>query len=260
MPPRYVLLLSLLLFSSAASAERTLEHYSLSFRSADELIPLVQPHIDPGDSLSGQAQQLIVRAEPARQREIARLVEQLDVAPRSLLIAVRTAADSQLERSGADATGRAGADGGSATVRIYRSENARRDDLEQRVRALEGRPAFIAAALSLPVSDRAVVIGRDRTGVSETTRFIELSKGFQAIAHLSGERVSIDISAETAEPSGGAIRGHQVITTVSGRLGEWIALGASRQSGASRGAGIARRSRDARGEHRSVWLKVEALD
>jgi hypothetical protein len=249
----------LMLSVGAVHAEKQLEIYPLSFRTAEELMPLLRPHAGPGTTLSGQGRQLIVRAEPTEQREIGALIKALDRTPRSLLISVRTASDGAGALSGGAVGGQIGGPHPHAELRVYRSESARGEQLRQMVRALEGRPAFIAQSVLVPVQQRAVFVG-EQTGVVERVDMLELSKGFSATAHLHGGQVEVAITAEHTDADARPMARHQVLSTLRGRVGEWLPLGAS-VSGSERSAsGLVHRSRDARRDSHQVWLKVDIAD
>lgn len=254
---RALILLALLLSAGAAYAEPILRTHRLGYQTAEALLPLLRPQLRPGETLSGQRDLLVLRAEPARQQEISALIQDLDRPPRSLLLSVRTSERADQSRQG----GEASVGTGGAGVRVYSSRDAARGGSEQQVRVLEGRPAFINAGVAIPVTDHAVVVGREQTGVAEQTRWLHLDQGFSALARVHGERVEIEIVARQAgaQSSTPAVTRHEVLTQASGRLGEWILIGASGESDRRSGRGLVHRSEDARRETRQVWLKVELL-
>lgn len=241
-----------LLLTLPASANQ-LELYPLTYRGAEEIIPLLEPVLPPDTSLSGRGTQLIVRGSAAAHDEVRRLLPQFDTAPRSLRISVRIGSSGAVESDGISA--------GGGGLRIYRSEDARSAQLSQQVQGLEGRPAFIARSLNVPVTtQRAVISGRRHAGVEEHTEFLELRKGFYAIARTSGGRVEVDIAAERAAPHHDVFQRHEVVTSVSGRLGEWLQIGSSGEHRSRDERGIIYRSESARETNETVWLRVEALD
>lgn len=254
---RLYLVVLLALLSATAHADKQLELYPLNYRSAEQLLPLLRPHVGPDATLSGQGNQLVVRATPAVQQEIGALIKVLDTPPRSLRISVRTASDLASEQSGIG--GRFGAPPAQAQIEIYRSESARGERLRQTVRALEGHPAFIARSVRVPVRQRAVVVG-EQTGVAEQVEMLELSKGFSATAHLHGGEVEVSISAEQADAGAGPIERHQVVSTLRGRIGEWLPVGSGITGSERSERGLTYRSSDARRDSHHVWLKVDVLD
>ena len=82
-----------------------------------------------------------------------------------------------------------------------------------------------------------------------------------AVPRVSGDRVTIDISPrdDTPGPLPGSVNTQRLVTTVSGRLGEWIELGgASGEQGAS-GSGIASYGTRSASRQRRLLLKVDEL-
>ena len=60
----------------------------LKYRTAEELIPILQPMLARDASISGLRGQLVVRTTRENLRELRRVLDSLDVAPRRLLITV----------------------------------------------------------------------------------------------------------------------------------------------------------------------------
>src|SRR5258706_3150404 len=85
----------LTLLASGALAQNTLEIIGLRHRMAGEVIPSLQPLLEPGASLSGQGSQLFVRTSPGNLAELRRALQAIDRPARRLLISVRF--DSSLE-------------------------------------------------------------------------------------------------------------------------------------------------------------------
>src|SRR5260221_3973211 len=85
----------LTLLASGALAQNTLEIIGLRHRLAGEVIPSLQPLLEPGATLSGQGSQLFVRTSPGNLAELRRALEAIDRPAPRLLISVRF--DSSLE-------------------------------------------------------------------------------------------------------------------------------------------------------------------
>ena len=82
-------LLALLLGLSLPLQAAT-ELIQLNYRSADEVLPLVQAALDGQGKASSYGNQLLINAAPEKIAEIRDLLGQLDKAPRRLLISVDT--------------------------------------------------------------------------------------------------------------------------------------------------------------------------
>jgi hypothetical protein len=96
------------------------------------------------------------------------------------------------------------------------------------VQTIDGGRAAIMVGQSLQMPMRQRVF--TPAGVlSETLVQRDLGSGFIAVPQLNGERVTIEISPRDDTPGRqpGTINTQQLVTTVSGRLGEWLELGGS---------------------------------
>lgn len=262
---RRLLLLVGLVLAGASSAQSEIEVIELRYRQAEELIPLLRPQLDEAVRLSGQGDTLLVRAGAAELARIRDLIEQLDTRPRSLRISVRRGSESGGSRRGYG--GAAEVELGErerlrGRVRIYSSEDASRSAKSQQVRVLEGRSAWIGESLILPLREQTVVVGgRGGAAYGEQLRYIELQDGFYARARVQGERVEVELLSRAQQPAdGNRVVGQQVLTTVSGRLGEWLEVGAVDQSAKSAEGGILYRSEAASESRRSVELRVELAE
>lgn len=275
--------LLLVLGCSFGQAAGTLEIVTLRHRSAESVLPLLQPFVDAGGSLSGRGDKLFIRTSPANLDELRRLLDELDRARRQLRLTVtqdlqtastQTAAGVQADLplgnkvrilSGSLPPGsRLTVDGDRGAVSVGGGETTRttRQDGEQRVQVLEGERAFIQIGRSVPVPTQQVIVRPGGAVVTQTTQYRDLGQGFYAQPTLAGERVSVDIVQEDARPGGfgaGSADVSRVATTVSGRLGEWISLGGIDQQFRTSGGNGWSHSTSEASRHQGLWLKVEAL-
>ena len=248
-------LLALLLAADCAAAQETvLEVIPLRHRTAAELIPIIQPLLVRDGSVSGFQGQLVVRTTPANLDEIKRVLASIDAMPRQLLITVRQNADVDRSRSAAEVSGSVGGDQGRVTVpggrdprggnvvlregddsvrlQVLEGGGSQSDRSTQSVRVMEGREAFVRVGQSMPVRERqvqrSVVGGRVVEQVVETTQYRDAATGFYVLPRVSGDRVTLDISPQretlSKQPHGG-VNVQSMVTTVSGRLGEWMEIG-----------------------------------
>ncbi|MFZ1623766.1 MAG: secretin N-terminal domain-containing protein, partial [Gammaproteobacteria bacterium] len=79
-----VVLFAGLIVSTTARAQ-ALEIIELRHRLADDVIPVIQPLVEPGGMLTGSDNKLFLRASPANIAEIRRVVAAIDQAARQLL-------------------------------------------------------------------------------------------------------------------------------------------------------------------------------
>ncbi len=277
-------LFCLLAFVGLARAADTLEVIPLQHRTAEEVIPRLLPFLEPGGALSGRQGNLILRASPANRAQIRQALAALDVAPRQLLITVRQSLDRTREQKSFELHGRVDTDAvdiavppsgpGGARVDVEGGSThigARLDDrsldqvsrVSQHVRVADGGRALIQASVELPFRLLEIVDSPYGRTVRESVVFYRSGSGFYVAPQLVGDRVDLDIhpvqqTFDTASPRD--VVGQELRTTVSGRLGEWIALGGGdTQEQQDHRRLLGTRQTDTR-ETRQVWLKVDVVE
>lgn len=272
----------------ALSQTTVVEVIPLRYRTAQEMIPIIRPMLAREGSLSGFQGQLIVRTTPANLEEIKRILESVDTAPRQLLITVRQDADISSERSAARISGSVGGDrgrvtvpgsrdsrGGTAVVRegddrarvhIIEGRSNESDQNSQSVRVMEGREAFVRVGQSVPVRGRevrrTVVGGQVVEQVVDSTQYRDVSTGFYVLPRVSGDRVTLDISPQRETLSRqvpGGVSVQSVVTTVSGRLGEWMEIGGIGTDASGQQTVLLGRAVGTTRESRRVQVKVDEV-
>jgi hypothetical protein len=279
--------LTLLLAGHAWADATHIELIELKGRSAEELIPLLKPMVEPGGALSGSGYRLIVRATPAQHREIRRLLDQLDQPPRRLLITVHMGELSQQERQGGSLyidrqigdvgvglgspaqPGERGLDigqqdqQGSASVRLHSTRSVTDAANRQQVQALEGETAYIAAGSERPYPSQIETWRGPRgAGGSVAFDYKQASTGFYAVARIRDDQVVIQVSPQKEafeRHGGGAVESQRIQTTVSGPLGSWIQLGGVGASVSQRDSSPGRSVSTQQTQSQPVWLKVDIL-
>lgn len=240
--------------AAAAVHAATLRSVELRHRDAAEVAELVRTLAEPGEAVVAQGQVLILKAAPERLDELTELAHSLDRPAGRLRISVRQARTTGREVRHAGVAANVGngvrviTPGGAppGTVQVYGTARAatRTREATQFVSAVEGRSAHLAVGLQVPLT--AVQYGPD--GVHETVDWVDVATGFDVIARVHGEDVTLDIAPRDATlAGGGAVAFSAADTTVSGPLGTWIPLaGSVIEAGADRRgalAGTARRGR-----------------
>ena len=242
-----------------------LEIITLRHRSADQLLPQLLPFVEPGGALSGMNGTLFLRASAANQAEIRKLLAALDTPLRRLMISVRQDGADSGSEGGAGVSGRIAIGGGapalSGTARIYQSDSRSRRDTTQQVQTIDGGRAAIMVGQSLILPLRQVVLTPAGVVVSESFVQRDLGTGFVAVPRVSGERVTLEISPrdDTAGPVPGSVNLQRLVTTISGRLGEWLELGGSSGEQTGSSGAIASYGTQSASRQRRLLLKVDEL-
>jgi type II secretory pathway component GspD/PulD (secretin) len=232
--------LGLFLVAGVSYPQGTIEVISLRHRAADQVIPVLQPLLEPGGALSGQGYQLIVRTGPANLAQLREVLAAIDRPARRLMISVRFDSAEDAARSRAQAGARLSEHGARVDARIQDSRAAQHERVDQRVQVLEG--------------------GEARIFTGELRFWSEASTGFIAVPRVAGSEVTLDLFAQQERHvRGGAIQGQRAASTLSGRLGEWLELGGASTASASSATGPLDARQGARGSDRRMWLMVEEL-
>lgn len=248
----------------AWSEESAIQVVPLQHRTVEEVLPVLQPLLDKDGALSGMNGQLIIRTTPANMQQLRAVLSSIDRAPRRLRITVSQGDQSDDASSGASVSGTIGP-GGGVRARVYGSRSASRREAMQQLQVLEGRPALIGIGQSLPLTERRVVRDGVTTRIEESTVQQDVSTGFYVLPRLVGDRVTLEISPQRASVSRGRggeetrIDVQRLQTSVSGRLGEWMEIGAAVQQQSGQESGVVYRSSGQGGQQGRVRVKVEEV-
>ncbi|HEU0187279.1 MAG TPA: secretin N-terminal domain-containing protein [Gallionellaceae bacterium] len=281
---------SLILAAISLPVCADMEVIPLHYRSVEEILPLVRPMLDADGAANGMDYQLIVRGSAANIAQIRQMVEALDRAPRRLQITVLQNVDgetmrrlTELSGSVGVGAGRAhigapgGADGKGLTIaagqgndqvraRIDSTRALSDDNKAQKIQVQEGKQALISVGQAVALPQRQIIQLPGRTQVIDSSQYRDVNSGFYVLPRVNGERVSLEISTQNNAIEAGnsaalpTLRTQQVVTTIYGRLGEWLVLGDVSQQGSEEQNTLSSHSISTRQERRNVLLKVEELN
>ncbi len=278
---RMLAVLVLLGCSPSIFAQEKIEVITLNYRSAEQMLPLIQPMLGKDGAVTGLQNHLVIRTNAQNLAQIKRVIAQLDVRLRNLMITVRQNTTRDALANEVSVNGSLGSEHGRITVpesledseirarighrnRIGANVTSTRDiensaDV-QNVQVLEGNAALIRVGQSVPYPVRSVVRGRPGALVVEDTQFQDVSSGFYVLPRVSGSQVTLEISPQhNTLGSRGAVNVQQASTVLSGRLGEWIELGGVGQQERVNGRGTVYSTQDVSADNRSIFVKVEEI-
>lgn len=257
-----------------AAIAQDLEIIELRYRRAEDVIPIVQPLMAPGGVLSGLDDKLLVRTDSANFEQVRAAVAALDRPQRQLLITVGQGTVTDLDAAGARGSATigdgdvqvgvnrppGGEPGAQVVVRGQRQQASLHN--QSSVRTLEGSETWIGMGQSVPLTTTQVTPGWGGT-VQTSTSYRDVSTGFYATARVSGDLVTLEISPRQQEyrraASAGYIQTRGADSVVTGRLGEWIPLGAVRESAGGSSSGLLVWGRRTGTTEYSAWVKVEEV-
>ena len=270
---RPALFAPVLLVLTTALYAASLTTINLRNRAAEEIIPIVEPLLAPGDVITGQGYKLFLRAPPATVDEVRAIVDSLDVAAKMLQVSVFQGSRSQLRAasasgnleiqgdnasigigggtSGDSAAGSIGYSDGrvSASASAGETRSTRAAYPVHRVRVAEGREAFIQAGGEVPY-----------VSSDGSTVFKPVTSGFYVLARVNGDRVTLEVRPfRNQSAGGGVIATLSADTVISGRLGEWLSVGAvSEHASQTRSSGASYESSSSEREAR-IWIRADPV-
>src|SRR5690349_5090073 len=123
-----VLALLALVIALPVLAQQDVEIIPLRHQTLDRVLPALQPVLEPGGTLSGMNDQLLLRASPRNRQEIRRALAAIDIPLRRLVIHVS-------QSRGLEGSGRGG--------QVWDTRSARRESGGQMVQTVDGGRALI---------------------------------------------------------------------------------------------------------------------
>lgn len=266
------LLLAALTFVSVAGELQVIE---LRHRLAEEIVPIVQPLVEPGGVLTGADRLLFVNTSPANFEQIRQAVELIDRRPRQLLVTVGQGTVTLEQRTDVAGQARIG-DGnvqigvnapprGDPGVAVEIDSRVQRADLRNTssVRTLEGTETYVATGQLAPLATSQVSPGPRGPREYTTIEYRQVSTGFYATVRVQGDSVTLEMSPRQqrlrSAASGTVIETAGVVSTISGRLGEWLPIGAVQQGGGGENGGLLVWGRRTAESRYSAWVKVDEV-
>jgi len=261
---------------SPVFADYPIEVIELHSRSYEEILPVIQPFVGSGGTVTGMGNKLVIKAAPERVSEIKRLLVDLDRPPKRLQITVSKGEDrargSSGYRAGADIkTGNSQisinspgvpVDSSRAYVRLHDRNSTKTQSSQQFVQAMEGQSAYISSGLRVPLQTTERYYGGGLPYQRSTTQLHDVTRGFYVVPRVSGDTVTLEIAQHDDKPGRrhGVIDTQRVDTVVRGRLGEWIDLGGLDTTRSDSQGGIGRSVNTQDGQLQGIQMKVECLN
>ncbi len=223
-PTLLLLLLCSLVTTQVLGAQQT-HIISLHYRSAIEMIPILEPLLDKDGVITAAQDKLVIRASKENIRDIEKVLKEIDVAAKRLRISVTLDAARVREEQRSQGQLTIDQRGASAQVQIYSTQPRYQGVSTQAIQTTEGQWSSLQTGQAIPIVERQ----KNPDGsVSETTRYKDVTQGFDVLPRVSGQQVTLSIRPRMSHLSregGGKLEVQQMETTLSGKLGEWMSIG-----------------------------------
>jgi hypothetical protein len=271
---------------SAVAEPMQVEVIPLKYRVPQEVLPVIQPFAGEGGAVTALNNQLIVKASPQNLAQIRLLLQQVDTAPRQLVITVRQGNQDSRDETDARVSGSV-AVGGNTTITSspppgkpgglivgYESDGKRvqgqsaattshSDNTNtQHVRVLEGNRALIHVGTSVPLPQTEILITGGKPTVVDSIQYHDVTVGFEVVPRVNADQVTMDISPHRDTLIGkemNVFHVQRLHTVVTARLGEWVDIGGIVDESSSRDEGQLYSTTRLNRNQRPILLKVDEV-
>ena len=219
-------LVLLILLSSAfnisiinSALANQLEIINLNHRPAKELIPILKPLLDKNGSISGEKYVLFIRTSYKNFIQIKEALVTLDADFRQLRINIMQESAATMKQYGFNIT----KENKKTNAKVYTTQHSASNPKQQTIQVTEGQWATLQTGMSIPSISRS----KNPNGtITESIQYKTIMSRLKIHPLINGDKINIKIKSFTGSKdaiNSGSIQG--INTSVTGKLGEWIALG-----------------------------------
>jgi hypothetical protein len=264
-PIRLLIVLVLILTSSASLAQRSLTNIAIHNTEPDFLIRALEPHLSTGSSISHYRNQLIINATAAELARIKPLIKQLDGSGQQLVFSLRREGGHEGTRQAIKVEGSPTITSSNnrgiqlethSTVTVRNRSFSGNSQSGQGVRASEGAAAYIATGTSGPIKIYSSTMDGKAYQQQATT---PANSGFYATAWIDEDTVSVTLDQRDDHYQQHTISSQQLQSRVSGKLGTWMAIGVIVENQQTGQRQLNSRSSHSANNTTMLYLKVELL-
>ncbi len=244
-----------------------IEILRLQYRTADKMLPLVQPLMAPGSALAGRGNELFLRAPSVNAAEIKRLIAALDHAPRALVITISDSPGVEKVRP-ADAaggvtiaSGDASAGGAAGNPRAGNERTLAARASAQTLRINEGERVRVAlpTANAFTARRRSAQDNGSRIASDHTLSYEAIADFFLRV-EIAGDIALLDVAPVDPAIAVAAADQSSLAAQVQARLGDWVELARDRVRPAAGPGDALTGAAHANAEPKNVWLKINFAD
>ena len=269
MKPTYLLFVLLWLVSAVQAS--SINMIQLMNRPAEEVIPVIEPMLGQGDTISGRGFKIFLRSSPETLAQVKEMVAVLDAPAKILEVSVfqgstrmlrelSISGNIQIESGDANlnvGTGNSnhsgsiaiGADNVSGSLSGVNTQQSLQNSPVHRVRVSEGREAYIET-------------GKQVSFFSAGLEYTNVPTGFYVLPRLHGDQVTLAVSPFKNTQSGsgdGSIETQSASTTITGKMGQWLLIGGVSERSSSTQSGIGSQVSSEGQRDESIWIKADLI-
>ncbi len=275
-----VMVLAINLFMPLQAVADETRVIPLKHRSAQEIIPLIQPLLGAEDALTGMDYRLIVRTSDKNFKEIERVLTQLDAAAQQLRITVQQGVAENNTSTTQSLSGEAEL-GKDARLKLpskpsnkqgaviqndklrysaQRQNNLGNSQNTQTLLTQDGQRAYIRVGKLVPHIKRIIELQQNQAILTEGIEMQDVTTGFDVLPRVRGDHIQVEITPRLSNllnPSTGLANVQELTTSVDVKRGEWIELGRIFSSRDEIQRAILESAHTESGTQSSIRLKIE---
>ena len=245
---KLILTVAILMFCKSLFADSDIHTISLKHRLASEVVDQVRPFLPESATIKAYDNMLILKSE-------------LDVPLKSVLVTVWQTSEQLNHQSGHQANIELSTEEPNASVSIKQWSTKGKDDKNNRYSAqgIAGQPIAINIGNARPEKDYLYFVNANgNIGFASNTQYISTSRGFMAVPFLlSDNNVKVEIHPFFSDRShDGQINSSNLISTVHGKLGQWIEIAYVSEDQHEQKEGL-KQYQTHQGQQQIIYLKVE---
>lgn len=265
----FLLLIALLPLSLLVYAETEFKIITLQHRFAEDLLPTISPMVGADGTATGMQNQLILRASPARMREIEAVIQQFDVARANRRITVKNDNTSQSQLNRTQARGKVKIDDitigndrnapvNRGNIIVERNSNNTKKNSSQFLNVVDGERAFIQIGQIIPFTQEWITIARRYVQIERATDWRDITTGFAVRPRTIGNQVELEITPRIASLNNqGTIDFEELSTTLRVSLNEWVDISGTMQNRDDVSRKILGQQNSVSSQHSNLMIKVD---
>ena len=263
---RSLIAILLLLTTWQASAEQTAEVYE-TYLPANKLAPILEQLLGPDDKITAYHNKLFVKAPPAVQDELLRVLEEIDRPLRNIQVSLRYGDNRELESqsTSADANvvvyhGGSNRSGVDVEVVSKNRFSTHAEKADHQIRVLEGEQGALDVGQEVPV-EQIVFLGPWQSGSVKEYRSV--SNQLYVIPRIVKDKIRIEVfttNQRMKRNSDGKIQKTDAETVVVVEPGEWTPIAGSTQVLNSASGSATSSTRRSGSSGKSLQIRADILD
>lgn len=235
---------------SPGHSDTAVATFELKHRSAEEIITIIKPLLQPTDGISARDFQLFIRTDEATLAHIKPLITQLDTAPVNLLIRIKNLSSEKTS--------------GIAYKKHFFTdkEHSARSSYMPEILTLEGHPVFIGQEHSIPSIKRILTRNDEYITEHPSITYYPPENGIYVTPRVSGDDVILTIESKQQILVKSSTRPtHTASTQIQGKLGEWLAISELEQTQTNIKNTVSANHKQIKTQERhTLYIKVKRID